>query len=632
MPDLPTGTVTFLLTDLVGSTRLTEQHPEALGKALDRHEALLREAVEGRGGHIVKTFGDGVLAAFATAPSALAAALDAQRALQSEPWGEIGPLRVCMALHTGAAVERHGDYLGPTLNRCFRLLEASHGGQILLSLATQELAHDHLPEGASLRDLGEHRLKGLVQPVRVFQLIAPDLPADFPPLKTLDRLETVRLLRGMSQEILSCLDREAILVQLTGELPAIFPAKSATLLLSDPTDGIYRQAGPEGESVALSPHGSVLLPRLQETGRPVSTYDPQAPGDGPQLSTSPSQDVMLAPSEQELSQRLGAALWVPVMLQGRPMGVLALGAKLSGEVYTEEELDALCMVANGAASALEIAALSAERERQARLQQEVAIARSIQMRLLPPPRLRLERFEILSRSEPATEVGGDFYNLFQLPAGGEYPDLHSAAVPTRLGVLLGDVAGKGVAAALFMAVTTTLIQGQARLLPSPTATLAAANAELYPKMRQQGGGQPLFATAVYGVLDPASGEMRLANAGQTPPIHWPASGQPHYVRLTGVPLGGLPGSSYEEAVIHLAPGDRLLFCTDGFIEEQGSDTEPVGYDGFLCRLMALHERSGRELIEALFADHGGDRGDLLHRDDRTLVLITVLTGDRGFAR
>src|SRR6185436_6884385 len=112
-------------------------------------------------GHVVKTTGDGFHAAFARAPDALAAAIDAQRRLQAEPWGEIGPLQVRMALHTGAAEERDGDYYGPPLNRAARLLASGHGGQTLVSEATAGLVRDDLPPGTGLRDLGEHRLKDL---------------------------------------------------------------------------------------------------------------------------------------------------------------------------------------------------------------------------------------------------------------------------------------------------------------------------------------------------------------------------------------------------------------------------------------------------------------------------------------
>jgi predicted ATPase/class 3 adenylate cyclase len=183
---LPTGTVTFLFTDIEESTRLWEQYPAAMRQALARHDSLLRHAIETHGGCIFKTVGDQFCTAFAAAPAALAAAMAAQCTLQAESWEVTGPLRVRMALHAGDAHQRERDYFGPPLNRVARLLAAGHGGQILLSQAAQERVRDYLPPGASLRDLGERRLRDLVCPEHVYQLLHPDLPQEFPPLRTLD--------------------------------------------------------------------------------------------------------------------------------------------------------------------------------------------------------------------------------------------------------------------------------------------------------------------------------------------------------------------------------------------------------------------------------------------------------------
>jgi predicted ATPase/class 3 adenylate cyclase len=183
---LPGGTLTFLFSDIEGSTQLWEQHPQTMPTALARHDALLRQQIAAHGGQIFKTIGDAVCAAFATAPDALAAAVATQRALRAEEWGAIGSLRVRVAIHTGVADMRDGDYFGPSLNRVARLLSTGHGGQTLLSAAAWELARDHLPSDVELRDLGEHRLKDLTRPEHIFQLVAPELPADFPPLRALD--------------------------------------------------------------------------------------------------------------------------------------------------------------------------------------------------------------------------------------------------------------------------------------------------------------------------------------------------------------------------------------------------------------------------------------------------------------
>ena len=194
---LPTGTVTFLFTDIEGSTTLWDRHPVAMRAALARHDGLLREAIAACGGSIVKSTGDGVLAAFVAAPDALAACLAAQRALQASAADtpNAGPaasdaelpiaLMVRMGLHTGEAELRDGDYFGGSLNRAARIMSAGYGGQILLSAATADSVRGHLPDGVALREMGEHRLKGLLEPERLLQVVAPDLRADFPPLASL---------------------------------------------------------------------------------------------------------------------------------------------------------------------------------------------------------------------------------------------------------------------------------------------------------------------------------------------------------------------------------------------------------------------------------------------------------------
>src|SRR5438552_3783843 len=135
MAALPRGTVTFLFTDLEGQTPLWEEHPGAMRSALARHDALLRGAVESRRGRVVKSTGDGLHAAFERASDALGAALDAQRALVAEAWDLPRPLRARMGLHTGADEQREGDYYGPVVNRAARVMQAGHGGQVLLSQA-----------------------------------------------------------------------------------------------------------------------------------------------------------------------------------------------------------------------------------------------------------------------------------------------------------------------------------------------------------------------------------------------------------------------------------------------------------------------------------------------------------------
>jgi TolB-like protein/class 3 adenylate cyclase/Flp pilus assembly protein TadD len=182
---LPAGTVTFLLTDVEGSTRLWQSHGDAMASALARHDALLRRIIGAHGGRVFKTAGDAFFAAFAKASDAVTAALRTQQALHADRWPEGVPLRVRMALHTGAVELRDGDYFGTPVNHASRLLSAGHGGQVLLSSVTHDLSRDRLPDGAAVKSLGEHGLRDLARRETVFQLCHPDLPQAFPPLRTL---------------------------------------------------------------------------------------------------------------------------------------------------------------------------------------------------------------------------------------------------------------------------------------------------------------------------------------------------------------------------------------------------------------------------------------------------------------
>jgi predicted ATPase/class 3 adenylate cyclase len=186
---LPSGTVTFLFTDIQGSVTLWERTPELMAAALQVHNTVMHQAIQTNGGMIFKTVGDSLQAVFSTASQALKASIEAQRGLQSAQWNELGPLKVRMGLHTGEAeLDPQGDEytVSHTKNRVARIMSAGHGGQVLISSAVAELLAGQLPEGVSLKDMGEHHLKGLLHPEHLFQILAPGLPAEFPPLKTGD--------------------------------------------------------------------------------------------------------------------------------------------------------------------------------------------------------------------------------------------------------------------------------------------------------------------------------------------------------------------------------------------------------------------------------------------------------------
>jgi predicted ATPase/class 3 adenylate cyclase len=282
MTGLPTGTITFLFTDVEGSTKLWERNPEAMSKALSHHDELIRNAVEAHDGFVFKTVGDAFYVAFSPAAEAVEAAIDAQKSLLTEEWEETGPLKVRIALHTGTAEERGGDYFGPTLNRAARLLSAGHGGQVLLSLSTQRLVRDQLPLGAELRDLGVRRLKDVLGPEHIFQLTAPELPASFPPLNTLDvRLNNLPIqptpLLGREREVAEIADllrhADVRLLTLTGTGgtgKTRLALQSAAELIDDFEDGVFLVAlAPisDPELVASTVAGALSV--SESAGRPL---------------------------------------------------------------------------------------------------------------------------------------------------------------------------------------------------------------------------------------------------------------------------------------------------------------------------------------------------------------------------
>jgi class 3 adenylate cyclase len=186
MHHLPMGTVTFLFTDIEGSTQLLQHLGERYPNMLEEYRSLVRRAFQKDSGYEVDTQGDAFFVAFARASEAIGAAVEMQRTLASHAWPQGVLVRVRMGLHTGEPEFTSEGYVGLDVHRAARIMSAGHGGQILLSATTRELAEPELPAEVSLRDLGEHRLKDLQRPTRLFQVVIADLPADFPPLGTLD--------------------------------------------------------------------------------------------------------------------------------------------------------------------------------------------------------------------------------------------------------------------------------------------------------------------------------------------------------------------------------------------------------------------------------------------------------------
>jgi len=284
---LPTGTVTFLFTDIEKSTRLLGSDRTTMRDALVRHHDLLRSAIEEHGGVVFETVGDAVYAAFASPANAVEAAIASQRGLTGADWGSLEPIRARMAVHSGEVEQRDAQhYVGEALVRCARMLVLGHGSQTLVSGATRALVQDGLPAGATLRDLGEHRLKDLLRPERVFQLDAAGLSQQFPALLSLDVRPNNLPLRltsfiGRERELgeLSLLIREHRAVTLTGAGgigKTRLALETAQALLDEFPDGVWL--------VELAPlsDGGLIMPTLGAVvGVRELAADPIRGGGGP---------------------------------------------------------------------------------------------------------------------------------------------------------------------------------------------------------------------------------------------------------------------------------------------------------------------------------------------------------------
>jgi serine phosphatase RsbU (regulator of sigma subunit)/anti-sigma regulatory factor (Ser/Thr protein kinase) len=311
-----------------------------------------------------------------------------------------------------------------------------------------------------------------------------------------------------------------------------------------------------------------------------------------------------SPALREL-KAAGVKLAVPLVSQGELIGVLNLGPRLSEQDYSSDDRKLLDNLAAQAAPALRVAQLVREQEAEAatrqRFEQEMEVARLIQQNFLPKELPDLPGWRIEACYRPAREVGGDFYDVIPLPDG-------------RVGFVVGDVTDKGVPAALVMSATRSVLRASAQRLIEPGEVLERVNEHLCPDMPEK-----MFVTCLYGVLDPGSGHLRFANAGHDLPYVKTADGIVE-LRARGMPLGLMPGMTYEEKEATVQPGDSVLLHSDGVLEAHDSGRDMFGAP----RLKETMARApgGRELIDHVLSDLAAFTGpDSEQEDDITMVTL-----------
>ena len=318
--------------------------------------------------------------------------------------------------------------------------------------------------------------------------------------------------------------------------------------------------------------------------------------------------ALVSPARDAL-QGAGMRLVVPLVSQARLVGLLGLGPRRSERDYASDDRKLLEDLAKRAAPALRVAQLvrqlvrqqAAELQARERIEQELQVAQLIQRQFLPRELPELSGWDVATYYQPAKAVGGDFYDFIELPDG-------------LVGLVCGDVTGKGVPAALVMATTHSILRGDAPQYVSPGKVLERANNLLLRDIPAQ-----MFVTCLYGVLDPSTGQLRYANAGHNPPYVHTRDGVVE-LRATGMPLGAMPDMTYEEKETTLGPGDTVLLHSDGLVEAHDPERKMFGFPR-LADLMTGCS-GGPELIQLLLGELDGFTGpDWEQEDDITLVAL-----------
>ncbi|MBA7705510.1 hypothetical protein ES703_114341 [subsurface metagenome] len=307
-------------------------------------------------------------------------------------------------------------------------------------------------------------------------------------------------------------------------------------------------------------------------------------------------------------EALQASLMVPLVFQDKVIGLLNLGEKKSGKSYNREDINLLHAVANQGAVAIENARLFQENLEKQRMEEELAIARDLQMSMLPASCPEIEGFEIAALSTPAREVGGDFYDFIEMGKG-------------RLGLVVGDVTGKSVSGALVMSASRSVFRMLSEGELSVGEIMVRANQRTKKDIKSG-----MFVALLYAVLNGRERTLSLCSAGQTQPIHLAAkTGGANLVETLGdtFPLGILDDADYRETQLQLAPGDNLVFYTDGIVEAMNDKEEIFGFERLLAVVQGAPSMSADSLLKEILGKVNAFVGGAAQHDDLTVIVVSV---------
>ena len=415
-----------------------------------------------------------------------------------------------------------------------------------------------------------------------------------------DRADFQRAILDMSRSVVSQLERDKIRELMTERTAELLRLRSLDLLVPRAIDGAFTDAGGEGRPVL--PMGSRLPLLLARQAAPLRLADLDV-----RFLDEPSRRFV------ETESRRGVKLLVPVATRGKLLGLLAVGPKRSEEELSREDLDHLTTIANQGALGLEAAGLHEQLTRRAEVERDLEIARDIQVSLFPRRLPTVAGADFFGVSRPARVVGGDFYDFLEVDGRGG-----------RLGLVLGDVSGKSIPAALLMVAAKEIVYARAMSDPDPAVVFREANRRLYEIKRR------MFVSLGYFLFDPRSLSLHYALGGQPTPLLVRGSAEAVEIQApkNRLPLGAFREVPYDAVTTYLTPGDLVLFYTDGLSEAMSADTTLYGDERLKASLVRHAALPLPELADELLEDvrqftHGAEQ-----YDDETFVLMRITPGRR----
>ena len=407
------------------------------------------------------------------------------------------------------------------------------------------------------------------------------------------------LLYRISQTLNSSLDLDEVLNHVMDEVIAATRAERGFLVLRGPDDSLVFRAARGLD------HQRIEAPEFQVSRGIVEKV---ARGGQPMLTSDAQSDARLNLRQSVFDLGLRSILCVPLEHKGAVTGVIYVDNRLQAGIFTPADLELLAAIAPTAAMAIENARLYQAAIEQGRLERELQMARMVQSQLMPRSTPQRAGWEFAARWEPAREVAGDYYDFIL-----DHPD-------GSVGLVIADVSDKGMAAALFMALTRSVVRACTMAAASPAEAILQAN-----RLICADSGNGMFVTLFYGRLDPATGRLTYVNAGHNPPLLFTAGqGQPAALTRTGMALGVFPDLAYEQRTVQLAPGDWLFLYTDGVTDAVNAAEQRYDQAELVETLAQQRHLGADEILASLDRSLCAFVGDQPPFDDITMVLLKRL--------